>query len=276
MIMLHIPIWPRGEGPLPCPSVSWTWINVLDGNGIITGRIIMEAHSELPLDKLLHLTALEEVVGAFAHEIAQPVNAMGLTVQVLQLKLSRIPLSDTEKAYFVERLNKATSEAARARQILDDLREFTRGKLSATGYGGLDAVFQKIQTLMSRQLMNRGIELRWESQGVDRPLGWEPHTAEGVLIHGLAFARDTVQAIAVRHEEEGLPYTKLVEAKLREVPEGFVAEISWDSGELPWDTDPVDPEDHAGLELAKAVFLRFHGSLETDRGKLRMVFPVAE
>jgi hypothetical protein len=96
------------------------------------------------------------------------------------------------------------------------------------------------------------------------------------LIHSLAFARDTVQAIAVRHEEEGLPYTKLVEAKLREVPEGPTAELSWDPGELPWETDPVDPKDHAGLVLAKAVLARFHGSLETDRGKLRIVFSIAE
>ncbi len=236
----------------------------------------METGSELPVEKLLHLTALEEVVAGFAHEIAQPVNAMGLTAQVLQLKLDRISLSDEDKAYFVDRLNKATSEASRARQILDELREFAQGKLSASGDGSLEAVFQRTHVLMSRQLMNRGVELQWEAQGRGQPLGWELHTAQGVLIHGLAFARDTVQAIAAQHEENGLPYTKFVKVRLVEVNQGSAAQLSWDQGELPWETNPVDPEGHAGLMLAKAVLSQFRGSVESDSGKLRMVFPIVE
>ena len=64
----------------------------------------METECRLLQEDLLRLASLGEVFGGFAHEIAQPLNAIMIASQVVQLKVERSALPKEEKEFITQRL----------------------------------------------------------------------------------------------------------------------------------------------------------------------------
>jgi C4-dicarboxylate-specific signal transduction histidine kinase len=233
----------------------------------------MDLNNLLAHEEILHLTSLQEVFGGFAHEIAQPLNAIMIATQVIQLKLDRSFLTEEEKGFLKQRLSIVTGQAQRATQIVENLRVFSRGSACGAAQTGLKAAFQAIHGLMGQQFVGRGIELAWEFDELPPGTCENMHLIEGVIVQALAFARDSVSAISSWHEEKGMPYKKRVDVDFVREDGGSRMTITWDFGQLQPPHDMMDFAKHAGLFTASAVIAGLGGRLEPSASGLTIDFP---
>ena len=195
----------------------------------------METKNGLPQEDLLRLASLGEVFGGFAHEIAQPLNAIMIASQVVQLKVERSDLPEEEKKFIAHRLNIVNSQVQKASQIVESLRVFSGANVSGFGETGLKGIFEKIYGLMEQQFISRGIEFRCECDEALPSIRNNPNLVEGVMVQGLAFARDAVAALGVWHDQRSIPYKKFLTVRFTELDGVCSADILWDSGGLPAD-----------------------------------------
>ncbi len=222
-------------------------------------------------EEFLALASLKEIVGGFLHEIAQPLNAIMIASQVIQMKLQRSQVPSEEKAYSIDRLGMITAQVQRANEALESLRHFSRGS-GRPFQGDLAGLFKKVRDLMGQQFMSRAIELIIDEEGTSRPLHGQEHLLIGVVVQAMVFARDTVQLIEARHSAKRLPYTKSIKVTLSSHEESVSAMVSWNCGDIPREEFP-DPSVHPGLLAAGAVIASLGGALETKDSSLLITFP---
>ena len=149
-------------------------------------------------EEILHLTSLREIFNGFTHEIAQPLHTIMIASQVLQLKISRTNFVETDKDFLTQRLDIVVNQIQRATQIIESMRRFARGE-QHDGYPiNARELLNRVQTLMGQQFAGRGIDLIVKSEEGLPSLAGNPAIVEDVLVHCLAFARDTI-ALARHH-----------------------------------------------------------------------------
>lgn len=219
--------------------------------------------SNLPSkEELLELISLSEVFGGFAHEIAQPLNAIMIASQVIQLTVQRSTLSDEEKSFLVHRLGIVSSQVQRATQVVETIRGFGQSKPVASDRGDLKASFDKVHGLMGQQFVGRGVKLTSVSHDPLPLFTIGPHVAELVLVQGLAFARASVEAIGVWHDEEGISFDRRVQVELTSEGGRPAAHITWNGGECPDALVLLDPSTHGGITCAASVIASSGGDLQ--------------
>jgi len=224
-------------------------------------------------EEILHLTALKEVFGGFAHDIAQPLNAIGIACQIMQLKIERSALLESERGFLLQRLEIVSSQVQKASDILARFSAFHRQDKFPVERQEIAAIFNKIFTLMEQQLSVRGIAVAVECQeGFSRVQGdWQ--IIEGLIVQGVAFARDTVSVVAKWHEKSGLTYGKRLDVVLTE-SEGFQSmRVTWSLGQYPEDMKPLDPSLHTGLLVAGSIIAEMGGRIEVRETDLTISFP---
>jgi nitrogen-specific signal transduction histidine kinase len=230
--------------------------------------------SNLPSqEEILQLMALSELFGGFAHEIAQPLNAIMIASQVIQLTVQRSPLAEEEKSFLIHRLGIVSSQVQRATQIVETLRGFSQPKSSVSIQGDLKASFERVYGLMGQQFVGRGVQLTWESHDPLPRLSIEAHLVELILVQGLAFSRSSVVAIGEWHDEKGISFDRRVQVELRPKGGRSVVSITWNGGELPGQINLIDPSTHVGLANAGSVIRSFGGDLQTLEGEVSIIFP---
>lgn len=233
----------------------------------------MKNGNALSPEDILHLISMKEVFGGFAHEVAQPLNAIMIASQVIQLKLDRSGLSEEEKLFLVQKLSLVSSQVNRAAQIVEGLRAFTRGSKQGHDKTDMEMAFERVHGLMGQQFVGRGIELVWEAGGSLPKISGEINVVEGLLVQGLAYARDAVEALGKWHDENGIAYKGIVQVKLVDVDGNAGIHASWSAGEFPQETHPIDPASHVGLSTAGSVLSAMGGSLQTSQKGLLIIFP---
>ncbi|MBM4328400.1 MAG: hypothetical protein FJ118_14700 [Deltaproteobacteria bacterium] len=213
--------------------------------------------------ELLRLCTLREVVGSFAHEAVQPLNAIMIAAQVLQLRLAKLPAPEDEKKAICERLELIASQVKRAGDLIHEFRAFDREKDSCEAPVHLHEVIDKVCDKMRQQFTARGLDLIIEPQGQFPPLS-EAHSeiAEDVVVHALAHARETVQAMAEQRRESGLPYAGRVMLSAVEADGKLVISLNWSTGQSPQDRVPSESAQPPGLRLASAALAASGGALE--------------
>ena len=177
---------------------------------------------DLDRSELLHLMSLKEVFGGFAHEIAQPLNAVMIASQVLKMKVERSVLPFEEQSFLCKRLDLIADQVRRATEIVNELRAFSRkdDPTAETGPADPKTLFEKIHSLMAQQFISRGIELTWTAEPDLPALALAPHLAESLLVLALALARDFVQTAATG-PPQGTGAPPAVHVQMRAEP-GFV------------------------------------------------------
>jgi phosphoglycerate-specific signal transduction histidine kinase len=233
----------------------------------------MEVNDLLAHEDILHLTSLREVFGGFAHEIAQPLNAIMIATQVIQLKLDRSFLTDEEKGFLKQRLSIVTGQAQRATQIVENLRVFSRRNVSQRDDMGIRAAFQAVHGLMGQQFVGRGIELTWDFDELPTTTCENMHLIEGVIVQALAFARDYVNTMAAWHEEKSMPFKKKVDLRFVPTNGGTRMTITWDCGESQPGRETADCSKHIGLLTASSVIVALGGRMELSPSGLTVDFP---
>ncbi len=110
----------------------------------------METKNCLSQEDLLRLASLGEVFGGFAHEIAQPLNAIMIASQVVQLKVERSDLPEEEKKFVVHRLSIVTSQVQKASEIVESLRQRV-AEVSECGHEAIRKIHKDISARRSCQ-----------------------------------------------------------------------------------------------------------------------------
>lgn len=225
-------------------------------------------------EEILHLASLGEVYGGFAHDIAQPLNAIGIACQLIQLKLERSQMPETEKAFLIQRLEIVSSQVQRASDILANFSSFYRRDRTQAALLDIGSVFNKIYDLMEQQLTIRGIAVTWNCQEGLSPLEGNLATVENIVVQSLAFSRDTVGMIGNWHEKQGLAYERCLRIDVTEATDRQSMRVEWDLGLLPRGTQLLAPSSHAGLAISGSVLRDMAGSLTARDGELTISFPL--
>lgn len=230
--------------------------------------------SNLMSDKdILQLVSLKEVFAGFAHEIAQPLNAIMIASQVLQLRVQRGILSEDEKSFLITRLGIVTTQVQRATQIVDTLRSFSKPTTSDSAVADMRANFESVYGLMGQQFVVRGLELAWKAAEDLPPVKADTHLVQLILVQALAFARDSVEAIAEWHEHGHADYKKSVSAELVSSAGRSTARIGWQRGQLPKDREILHVGSRVGLSLSESILRSIGGNLAFGPCSILITFP---
>ena len=233
----------------------------------------METKVSLTDEDVLQLTSFEELFAGFAHEIAQPLNAIMIASQVIQLKMEATSLTGAENAFFVQRLNIVTSQIQKVSHLLEGFRAFSRrGQSDSLGPADVHMVFTRVYSLMAQQFAARGIQVTVDAAN-DLPLILKQlGKIEGAIVQGLAFTRDAISAIGQWHGNAGIDYDRSLQIKLIEIQGASGMSLLWNKGQMPMEAVPVSPDNHVGLVAAGSVLRSMGGDLETGAASLRLVF----
>jgi nitrogen fixation/metabolism regulation signal transduction histidine kinase len=225
-------------------------------------------------EEILHLATLKEALAAFRHEVSQPLNAIIMAAQIVELRLEKSLLPDTEKAFLSQRLELISSQVRRANNILQEIRDYaTKGALSA-GATDLSRLLGQIRSMMAQQFMFRGIQVTAENESStyivkekDVPL------FEGALVQAFAFARDTVDAIESWHKDTSSSYNKNIRVSLSDSDDGSKVQLIWDPGEMPKGTIVLDPDTVPGICAAQFILQARGGVLSPQWDSMEIMFP---
>ncbi|MEW6530758.1 MAG: hypothetical protein AB1473_07985 [Thermodesulfobacteriota bacterium] len=213
--------------------------------------------------ELLRLCTLREVVGSFAHEAVQPLNAIMIAAQVLQLRLEKLPIPEDEKKVICDRLELIASQVKRAGALIQEFRAFNKAQASSPASIPLHELIDSVCHKMDQQFTARGLDLLKDHQTELPPLSAaNRELAEDVVVHALAHARETVQAIGEWHRESGLPYTARVMMSTAEADGKLVVNLNWSTGRCPLERFSSESKAPAGLRLASTVLARSAGALD--------------
>ena len=232
----------------------------------------MESGDHVEPKDMLHLLSLGEIFGGFSHEIAQPLNVIMMASQLIRLKAQQAGLEGEDEAYIMQRSDLISSQVRKVADIIETVREFSRGAPAPQAARDIQAVLEKVRGLMGEQFVNRGIDLTWETQ-VPLPdgAGADLTTLEEIMVQNLAFARDTVQALGAWHEKRQVPYEKRVRVKALDEAGGCMVSLSWDQCGFPEGVFAVEPRSRIGLVLAESIISKMGGSLITTPSGIEII-----
>ncbi|MBM3300143.1 MAG: hypothetical protein FJY85_09330 [Deltaproteobacteria bacterium] len=121
--------------------------------------------------------------------------------------------------------------------------------------------------------MGRGIELVCEHADPLPPVHADAHLTKLILVQGLTFARDSVEATAQWHEQRRLPYRKSVSVKLIPANGGSAAMIAWNAGQVPENPPVLDHAVNLGLVAAESILVSIEGKLITSPNSVLLQIP---
>jgi len=223
--------------------------------------------------EILHVSAVKEILGGFAHEVSQPLNAIMIASQVIQIKVERSALPQTEKSFLTQRLAMVSSQVERATHIVDELRQFADGRTNYDGPVDLLRVYQRVQGFMDQQFMGRGIELRMKAVQDLPVLRTDSRSVEAVLVHCLAFARDSLDAIGQWHDGRDIAFRKLASVRLFTNSGMSVLSVEWAVGNLPDSEISIDQESRIGLVTARSFLRSGGGDLQVSHASVITAIP---
>jgi hypothetical protein len=235
----------------------------------------MDKSTVLSSEDILNLSSLKELFGGFAHEIAQPLNAIMIASQVIQFKLDRTYLTDEEKGFLKHRLNIVTGQVQKAIEIIDSLRVFAKGERSNAKPLSIKQSLEKVHGLMGQQFVGRGIDVELDIQEhVSEPYVLsKPNLVENILVQALACSRDTIFRLGQIHDQSGKTYARKLQVRLIDSDIGATLSLSW----TPRDGEVAIPEEsrspHPGLQAASALLTAEGGAVEASVDGLIVTFP---
>lgn len=117
------------------------------------------AQRDATLNHALRLAAASEMASALAHELGQPLSAIGSYVSAARLMLDAPPertelLRDT--------MDKAVREVSRAGQVVHRLREFFRGGTTRLEQTSFNERYAAVQAQLSKRAEQAGVQLKTE------------------------------------------------------------------------------------------------------------------
>lgn len=228
---------------------------------------------QLAPEDVLYLSALNEVIGGFVHEMAQPLNAITIAAQVVQLGINRSSLSHSEKSFILERLDIVSSQVQKTSKILELLRTFRRGNNASATENTLSQTVQNALRVMGQQLTGRNIETAMKRNDPVPNVRLRNTVVTSLIIQCLALARDRVEQLGRLHDEKGMDYKRVLELGLFPSERASVLRISWNTGDLDEQEGGWDVPRRPGIKAAMSVLNSAGGSLELGPTHIMVSFP---
>jgi hypothetical protein len=220
--------------------------------------------------ELLNLLALKEVLGGFAHEIRQPLNAFSLACDVIRLKVQRSFIQEEDANFILKQLARIADQVRRTDELVKSFREFSRPSPESMRDADLRDALLSVIHLMKQQFVGRGVELQWEEPPAGLVSGVMFGPAQSVIVQALAFVRD--EAISRPSEADGDAGKKKVHARVFDTGTCFTLILEWSSGAATASLAP-ELEDFPGLVLAAEFLRSYGGGVELQANAIEVSFP---
>jgi two-component system sensor kinase FixL len=243
------------------------------------GDRLAELRAELT--HVARLSAMGEMAAGLAHEINQPLTAIGNSVGALKLMLGdgETPLDATTRGRVIRAANQAESQAVRAGEIIRRLRDFiSRGDADARDEA-LGPLIEDAVALGAPNARSDGIEVCFElSPKADHVLA-DRIQIQQVLVNLVRNAAEAMRGTPAPHRMTVSTCAKrgMVEVAVRDNGPGIAAEIAPDLFS-PFKSTKSDGMG-VGLSICRRIIEAHGGSLwleTSDRGAdFRFTIPLA-
>jgi two-component system sensor kinase FixL len=258
---------------------------VIAGTGLFLGAAVDELHSteqklrerQVELDRTLRLAASSELASAMAHELNQPLSAIGLYTRTCELLLHARPVPELR-----ETMAKISVEVRRAGDVVHKLREFYRS-------GG-----SVLRTIAVSQLMDDAVQTikeRATRQGITVSLDVDAHLPEvsvdrtqietvlhNLLVNAIDAIRDANSDVRRINLSAAAAPDDMIEVCVRDSGPGMNA------AEIQHVFNPFSSSKTyglgLGLSMSRSIVAAHGGSLDVISGAsgccFRITLPIAE
>jgi len=190
-----------GSAHIPVMAEPWFVATLAVMAFQLSGEITTGGRTRLELTKLQaefaqvgRVTALGQLASALAHELAQPLTAIGASVSAAHAHLERANPSLTELRSIVTDIG---NDDRRAGEVLERMRALIRRRSIERQPLVLDEVVQSVVSLVHAEAASRHVALECVMQpGLPRVLGDRVHVSQ-VLLNLIINGMDSVQACPI-------------------------------------------------------------------------------
>ena len=221
------------------------------------------------------LALLGELSASLAHEISQPLGAIELTTDNIELHLEQAQ-GEVNKDYLASKLQRTRNAAQKARKIIDHLRRFGRNAKEDPTPVDLCGVLYSAADLMQDQFKKSNIELVVSLPDQTTFVMGHPIQLEQVFLNLLANARD---AVAEHVSDPRVSVTLAVEGDLVTVSvadngPGVPDAIQRDIFDAFYTTKAMGTGTGLGLSVSRGIIADLEGDLTLSSSRDGAIFTV--
>jgi histidine kinase len=182
---------------------------------VTTSDITKRLEAEQQLIQASKMATLGEMATGMAHELNQPLNNIGLLCSRLQKRQHKLELSQADREFFLDKLEKLRHQVDRAGKIIDHLRTFGRPTIRSLGSTDVRGPITRVVDLLREPLQGREIRLRLALADDLPPVLADEAQLEQVLLNLVVNARDAFEGHTPR---DGQPKTIRISASAGSFP----------------------------------------------------------
>ena len=221
------------------------------------------------------LALLGELSASLAHEISQPLGAIELTTDNIELHLEQAQ-GEVNKDYLAGKLQRTRNAAQKARKIIDHLRRFGRNAKEDPTPVDLCGVLYSAADLMQDQFKKSNIELVVSLPDQTTFVMGHPIQLEQVFLNLLANARD---AVAEHVSDPRVSVTLAVEGDLVTVSvadngPGVPDAIERDIFDAFYTTKAIGKGTGLGLSVSRGIITDLEGDLTLSSSRDGAIFNI--
>ena len=221
------------------------------------------------------LALLGELSASLAHEISQPLGAIELTTDNIELHLEQAQ-GEVNKDYLAGKLQRTRNAAQKARKIIDHLRRFGRNAKEDPTPVDLCGVLYSAADLMQDQFKKSNIELVVSLPDQTTFVMGHPIQLEQVFLNLLANARD---AVAEHVSDPRVSVTLAVEGDLVTVSvadngPGVPDAIQRDIFDAFYTTKAMGTGTGLGLSVSRGIIADLEGDLTLSSSRDGAIFNI--
>jgi hypothetical protein len=126
--------------------------------------------------------------------------------------------------------------------------------------------------LLRQQFISRGIDFDFDIQGEFHPVNLESILLDLMVAQCLVFARNRVEALDLRHRQNGLKYLRKIQAILSSVEGKDLLLVKWDQGtleEMDW-KQGLPATLFVGLKASELLASKSDGKMEINTGYISL------
>jgi signal transduction histidine kinase len=221
------------------------------------------------------LALLGELSASLAHEISQPLGAIELTTDNIELHLEQAQ-GEVNKDYLAGKLQRTRNAAQKARKIIDHLRRFGRNAKEDPTPVDLCGVLYSAADLMQDQFKKSNVELVVSLPDQTTFVMGHPIQLEQVFLNLLANARD---AVAEHVSDPRVSVTLAVEGDLVSVSvadngPGVPDAIQQDIFDAFYTTKAMGTGTGLGLSVSRGIIADLEGDLTLSSSRDGAIFNI--
>ena len=221
------------------------------------------------------LALLGELSASLAHEISQPLGAIELTTDNIELHLEQAQ-GEVNKDYLASKLQRTRNAAQKARKIIDHLRRFGRNAKEDPTPVDLCGVLYSAADLMQDQFKKSNVELVVSLPDQTTFVMGHPIQLEQVFLNLLANARD---AVAEHVSDPRVSVTLAVEGDLVTVSvadngPGVPDAIQRDIFDAFYTTKAMGTGTGLGLSVSRGIIADLEGDLTLSSSRDGAIFNI--